>query len=328
MDKPLITVIIPVYNAAGYLQRSLDSVSLQTYRELEIITVDDGSKDESLSILESYAAQDHRFRVIHKENGGSSSARNAGLKVASGDYVGFMDADDYIESDMYENLLRAYDEDADADVTQILSCEEDESGRQVKAFGEGFDTSESFSGREFFRTLLLHTGDSSFCTKLFRRDFIEGFSFSEGRLNEDFELLVKMSEEIRSLHACRKPGYHIILRSQSNTRGDYNQSFYENVMENAEKMLALTSEKYPDLKAEAIHFYLMQAMWFLLHIPSAEMRDDNRLYTSVMKRVRQYRGSIGKDPYLQPKAKRNLLILAYLPARTIKKMHESIKGRS
>ena len=324
MVKPLITVIIPVYNAAKYLQRSLDSVTLQTYRNLEIITVDDGSKDESLSMLESYAAQDPRFRVIHKENGGSSSARNAGLKAATGDYVGFIDADDYIESDMYENLLNAFEEDADADVTQILSCEEDEDGTQIKAFGEGFDNSESLSGRDYFRTLLLHTGDSSFCTKLFRRDFFEGFSFSEGRLNEDFELLVSMSEKMRSLHLCRKPGYHIILRAQSNTRGDYKQSFYENVMENAERMLTLTAEKYPDLKEAAVHFYLMQAMWFLLHIPADEMRNDNTLYTSVMKRVKQFRGSISKDPYLQPKHRRNLMILAYLPAKTIKKMHEKM----
>jgi hypothetical protein len=225
---------------------------------------------------------------------------------------------------MYENLLNAFEEDADADVTQILSCEEDEDGTQIKAFGEGFDNSESLSGRDYFRTLLLHTGDSSFCTKLFRRDFFEGFSFSEGRLNEDFELLVKMSEKMRSLYVCRKPGYHIILRSQSNTRGDYKQSFYENVMENAERMLKLTADKYPDLKDAAIHFYLMQAMWFLLHIPSDEMRSDNALYTSVMKRVKQFSGSIGKDPYLQPKHRRNLMIFAYLPAKTVKKIYEKL----
>ncbi|MCR4792629.1 MAG: glycosyltransferase [Lachnospiraceae bacterium] len=327
MDKPLISIVIPVYNAAKYLERSLDSVVLQTYRNLEIITVDDGSKDESLNILESYAAQDSRFRVLHKENGGSSSARNAGLKIATGDYVGFIDADDYIESDMYENLIDAFDEDADADVTQILSCEEDEDGKIIKAFGEGFDASESFSGKEFFRTLLLHTGDSSFCTKLFRRDFFKGFSFSEGRLNEDFELLVKMSEKMRSLHVCRKNGYHIILRTQSNTRGDYKQSFYENVMENADRMLVLTGEKYPDLKEAAVHFYLMQAMWFLLHIPADEMNADNALYAGVMKKVKSFRGTIGKDPYLQPEHKRNLLILAYLPAKTVRKLHGRLKKR-
>ena len=325
MDKPLVTIVIPVYNAAKYLERSIGSVRNQTYENLEIITVDDGSKDESLQMLNGYAAQDPRLKVISKENGGSSSARNAGLKAATGKYIGFIDADDYIEPDMYMNLLTALEGDFDADAAQILSCEEDESGNVIKVFGEGFDEAESFSGREFFRSLLLHRGDSSFCTKLFRKEFFEGFSFSEGRLNEDFELLVNMSSSIRKLIAVRKPGYHIILRGQSNTRGAYKQSFYENVMENADKMLELTERKFPEYQKDAIHFYLMQAMWFLLHIPSDEMTKDNALYTSVMKKVKAFRGNIPGDKYLSGKHKRNLILFAFFPARLIKKTHERLK---
>ena len=325
MDKPLLSIVIPVYNAASFLERSIGSVRNQTYENLEIITVDDGSKDESLQMLNGYATQDPRLKVISKENGGSSSARNAGLKAATGKYIGFIDADDYIEPDMYMNLLTALEGDFDADAAQILSCEEDESGNVIKAFGEGFDEADSFSGREFFRSLLLHKGDSSFCTKLFRKDFFEGFSFSEGRLNEDFELLVNMSSSIRKLIAVRKPGYHIILRGQSNTRGAYKQSFYENVMENADKMLELTERKFPEYQKDAIHFYLMQAMWFLLHIPSDEMTKDNALYTSVMKKVKAFRGNIPGDKYLSGKHKRNLILFAFFPARLIKKTHERLK---
>jgi glycosyltransferase involved in cell wall biosynthesis len=193
MENALISIIIPVYNAAKYLERSLGSVLKQTYRNLEIITVDDGSKDDSLKLLNSFAASDSRVKVIHKENGGSSSARNAGLKISTGEYIGFIDADDYIEYDMYENLARLLDEDPKADVSQILSCEENENGELIKAFGDGFTDEEQQTGRDFFRALLLHRGDSSFCTKLFRREFFEGFSFPEGRLKEDFDLLVKMS---------------------------------------------------------------------------------------------------------------------------------------
>ena len=211
------------------------------------------------------------------------------------------------------------------DKCKILSCEEGEAGSIIKAFGNGFDDADSFTGREFFRSLLLHRGDSSFCTKLFRRDFFKDFAFSEGRLNEDFELLVKMSESMRSLHVCKKPGYHIILRAQSNTRGDYRQSFYENVMENADRMLDMTRVKYPDLKKEAVHFYMMQAMWFLLHIPAEEMNPDNALYVRVMKKAKEYRKTVFADPYLQGKHKRNLIILTYLPARQIKRLHSAMK---
>ncbi len=325
MDNPLISIVIPVYNAAEYLERSIGSVRKQTYEKLEIITVDDGSKDDSLKILEGFASEDPRIKVISKENGGSSSARNAGLKAATGKYLGFIDADDYIEPDMYENLLNALDNDFDADAAQILSCEEDEEGRIIKAFGEGFDEAQCLSGREYFRSLLRHKGDSSFCTKLFRKDFFEGFSFSEGRLNEDFELLVNMSSSIRKILTVRKPGYHIILRSQSNTRGTYRQSFYENVMENADKMLEITDRKFPEFKEDAIHFYLMQAMWFLLHIPSDEMKKENGLYTSVMKKVKAYRKYILPDEDLSGKHKRNLILFAYFPARLIKKTHERLK---
>lgn len=325
MGNALISIIIPVYNAAGYLERSLGSVRAQTYTNLEIITVDDGSKDDSLKMLNSFALSDSRIKVISKENGGSSSARNAGLREATGEYIGFIDADDYIEPDMYENLAKVLDEDPNADVSQIQSCEEDENGEKIKAFGEGFLAYEEFTGREFFRALLIHQGDSSFCTKLFRREFFEGFSFSEGRLNEDFELLVNMSEKMNLLKVCKKPGYHIILRGQSNTRGDYKQSFYENVMENADRMLALTAKNYPEFKEEAAHFYLMQAMWFLLHIPVSEMNRGNELYTKVYKKVRAHRSFIRRDPYLIKKYRRNLLIFAYLPAKSVKKLYGMLK---
>ncbi len=325
MDKPLLSIVIPVYNAARFLERSIGSVRNQTYENLEIIVVDDGSKDESLQILNAFASEDPRIKVLTKENGGSSSARNAGLKAVTGRFIGFIDADDYIEPDMYENLLAALDADYDADAAQILSCEEDESGKIIKAFGEGFDDADSFTGREFFRTLLLHKGDSSFCTKLFRKEFFEGFSFSEGRLNEDFELLVNMSSSMRKVLNVKKPGYHIILRGQSNTRGAYKQNFYENVMENADKMIELSERKFPEYRSEAIHFYLMQAMWFLLHIPSEEMTKDNALYTSVMSKVKEYRGHIWGDGNLSGKHKRNLILFAYFPAKLIKKTHERIK---
>jgi len=325
MENALISIIIPVYNAAKYLERSLGSVLKQTYRNLEIITVDDGSTDDSLELLNSFAASDSRVKVIHKENGGSSSARNAGLKISTGEYIGFIDADDYIEYDMYENLARLLDEDPKADVSQILSCEENENGELIKAFGDGFTDEEQQTGRDFFRALLLHRGDSSFCTKLFRREFFEGFSFPEGRLNEDFDLLVKMSEKLELLKVCREPGYHIVLSTQSNTRGAYRQSFYENVMENAEKMLALSAKKYPGLKEEAAHFYLVQAMWLLLHIPVSEMNRDNKLYTKVYGNVKSHKRFIRRDPYLTKKQRRNLLIFAYLPAKSVKRLFGIIK---
>ena len=102
---PLISVIIPVYNVQDYLARCLDSILAQTYQNLEIILVNDGSKDNSGAICDEYAARDDRVQVIHKENGGLSTARNAGLDLAAGEYLSFIDSDDWIASDAYEHLM-------------------------------------------------------------------------------------------------------------------------------------------------------------------------------------------------------------------------------
>ncbi|MEH7136024.1 glycosyltransferase, partial [Priestia megaterium] len=102
----LISIIVPVYNAEKFLPKSLESLQNQTYTELEIILVNDGSNDGSAAICEHYASKDKRFVVIHKENGGVSSARNAGLKRVTGKYVGFVDPDDWIEPNMFKRLYQ------------------------------------------------------------------------------------------------------------------------------------------------------------------------------------------------------------------------------
>ena len=112
----LISIIIPVYNAAGYIEESLRSVLAQTYKNIEVILIDDGSTDGSGEICDAWAKKDDRIRVIHKPNGGVSSARNAGLLSAGGDYIGFVDADDIIEPAMYEQLVTRIGD------AQLISC--------------------------------------------------------------------------------------------------------------------------------------------------------------------------------------------------------------
>lgn len=118
-QTPIISIIVPVYKVEKYLKRCIDTIINQTYKNLEIILVDDGSPDNSGNICDEYAKKDGRIKVIHKENGGQSSARNAGLDIAKGEYIGFVDSDDYIDEEMYEKLIKiALDTDAD-----IVECE-------------------------------------------------------------------------------------------------------------------------------------------------------------------------------------------------------------
>ncbi len=118
MKKPKISVIIPVYNVEKYLQKCLDSVVNQTLKELEIIIVNDGSTDSSLSIAEEFAKNDSRIKVVNKENGGVSSARNAGLRDVTGEYISFIDSDDWIDKTMYEKMYEA----GQSEDTDIIVC--------------------------------------------------------------------------------------------------------------------------------------------------------------------------------------------------------------
>ena len=135
---PQVSIIIPVYNSEPYLRRCLNSIQAQTLKEWECICVDDGSTDGSGAILDEYVARDERFVVIHKENGGVSAARNAGMEIARGEYIGFSDHDDWMEAETYELALNAARR-ADADLVQWAFVAEGKNGNKPsKELPEGF----------------------------------------------------------------------------------------------------------------------------------------------------------------------------------------------
>ena len=105
--NPKISIIVPIYNVEKYLPKCIDSIINQTLENIEIILVNDGSTDSCAEIIESYANKDNRIKVIHKKNGGQSSARNMGLDIAKGEYIGFVDSDDWLHYDMYENMYKS-----------------------------------------------------------------------------------------------------------------------------------------------------------------------------------------------------------------------------
>lgn len=121
----MVSIVVPVYNVEKYLKRCVESILSQTLRDIEIILVDDGSKDDSPRICDEYAKKDARIKVVHKKNGGLSSARNAGIKIATGQYIGFVDADDSVVPEMYEIMLQAIKREAVdfvmADYTRVLT---------------------------------------------------------------------------------------------------------------------------------------------------------------------------------------------------------------
>lgn len=125
---PKISIIVPVYNVEKYLEKCVRSILAQTFTDFELILVDDGSPDSSGAMCDQFAEQDQRVKVIHKENGGLSDARNAGIEIATGEYLGFVDSDDYIADDMYELLYtNIVKEDADLSICGIYDVYEGKS---------------------------------------------------------------------------------------------------------------------------------------------------------------------------------------------------------
>ena len=125
MYKPLISIIVPIYKVEKYLKKCIQSIMNQTYLNFELILVDDGSPDDCPMICDNYAKLDNRIVVLHKQNGGLSDARNAGLDVARGEYIGFVDSDDFIANNMYEKLLSGLlAEDADMAVCNFSYVDE------------------------------------------------------------------------------------------------------------------------------------------------------------------------------------------------------------
>ena len=176
----LISVIVPVYNVEPYIAECIESIQNQTYKNLEIILVDDGSKDNSGDICDQYASYDERIKVIHQENGGLSAARNAGIEVAKGDYIAFVDSDDYIGQTMYEDLLHLLKEHS----LDMIGCSvfRDKSGTIIEGCND--EQLEIYEKDDALR-LAMHDEFTSVWNKLYKQDIVKDIRFPVGRKFED-----------------------------------------------------------------------------------------------------------------------------------------------
>lgn len=322
MGTKKISVIVPVYNSINCLERCVRSLCAQTYCELEILLVDDGSTDGTGELCERLAAEDGRIVVRHKENGGASSARNVGLSIASGDYIGFADSDDYVDSYVYEELAHAL-ETGKYHVAQISRDEVDEEGRRLPDVCVPPEKERFCDAETFIKELLLHRGDSSFCTKLFPREIFANHRFPEGELNEDFRLLLEILQEIPGIVILPKQGYHVVCRMESTTRKRTKDSFsrvFLDIVENADMVQELVDRKYPALHEYAVRFNLYQRLDYMLHVPLSQMKGENVFYQKVKKYLRRHVGDTIQNPYLTGKNKAYLLLLTAAP-RTVRGVH-------
>ena len=212
-NLPVISIIVPVYNVKDYLERCVASILCQTYKNIEVILVDDGSTDGSGELAEEIAKRDERVKVLRKKNGGVSSARNVGIENATGKYIGFVDGDDYIDPDMYEflyNLIAANN----ADITCCGMIKDD--GKTVSVNSCCSET-EVYENYEALRLLAEEKVFAiSACDKLFRCEIVKGIKFNENiSYGEDFLFCFAMFESCKKIAFCNKQCYHYYMREGS-----------------------------------------------------------------------------------------------------------------
>lgn len=338
MQTPLISVIVPVYNIMEYLPRCVDSICAQTYFNLEIVLVDDGSTDGTGVLCDELAKKDERIRVYHKENGGSSSARNLALTKVRGEYIGFVDSDDYISENMYQCLYEGIVK-YDIRVAQIGRDEIDEQGNRLPNICEPPVKDEVIGHKEFLRELLMHRGDCSFCTKLFHRSVLDGKKFPVGALNEDFHFLIELLPEIGQIVSLPPQTYHVFYRMGSNSRKKDKEQFsrvFADSVVNADAVRSMVEQELlskgekadksdVELGKIAFRFWVFQRLEYMLHIPISQMNRNNVFYGNVVRGLRQnwLKGLV--NPYLTVKNKLYMMLFVIAP-KGVRKLHRWIKG--
>lgn len=204
---PIISIIVPVYNVECYIERCVDSLINQSFNDLEIILVDDGSQDKSGIICDSYIQKDSRIRVIHKDNGGLSSARNAGINIAKGDYIGFVDSDDWVAPFMFEylyTLIINYSAEI-ASISYVLSDSKTVLDKNKRYYVNVFNRQQALH-YYLYIGMKKRIADYSVCIKLYSKSLFNNIKFPEGQIYEDvvtnFRLLQLCNRYVKSTRQC------------------------------------------------------------------------------------------------------------------------------
>ena len=320
MSSPLISVIVPVYNVELYLPKCVDSILAQTYQNLEIILVEDGTKDRSGEICDAYAAKDPRIKVIHKENGGLSSARNAGMDVARGEYFGFVDSDDWIEPETYETLMelaRKYDADL------VCGGRYDVDGATgERTIGLCPQKEECISAMEMLgRVFIWDNCDSAAWDKLYRRHLFDEIRYPLGMVSEDIAIFYKLMEKANRVALCPKPLYNYLHRENSITTAKLSEKTFH-YPGHTEVIYPYICQYHPEVKQQARFLRVRGIAYAMMSIDLAGREAWQQYadyYARMKKEMQSHVGFLLTSPYHGKKERLVHLLLAAGLYRHLKK---------
>ncbi|PYG89473.1 glycosyltransferase involved in cell wall biosynthesis [Ruminiclostridium sufflavum DSM 19573] len=297
--KPMISVIVPVFNVEKYIRTCIESIAGQTYKNLEIILVDDGSEDSCGQICEEYAKKDRRITVIHKSNGGLSDARNTAIDRAGGEYITFVDSDDSLEYDYIEylyNLIERYS--ADISVCNIN-----------RIFEGGFreeniisDIQSEYSPQEALEQMLYQKlFDVSACAKLYKAELFAGIRYPKGKYYEDFATTYLLFDKCAKIAYGALPKYNYLIRENSITTSQFSQKRME-LIDISQQMLDFISAEYPDIRRAAISRFISANFQIYLQTPR-----DKKLFVEekarIIDNIKKYRKTVLFDSKTRRKNK-------------------------
>ncbi|MBR5564884.1 MAG: glycosyltransferase family 2 protein [Roseburia sp.] len=309
-NKPLISVIIPIYKAEKYIEKCVKAVQNQTYQNLEIILVDDGSPDESGVICDRLATEDSRIRVLHKENGGAATARNAGLDVMTGAYIAFVDADDYMELNYIETLYHTLSE-TNAQVAICSFKTIDEAGNPVSIdslhdessdeniFVADTDTIEVFTGNEIIlQDLQGHWEHVAPWGKLYQADLFEGVRYPKWPAYEDEPVFIRVFDKVETAAASKDRLYYYVQHAGSLMNTAYSEKQRSTTIKMWHERIEYYSDNVP--RHNAIRNCVLQAFvaWnvLFLSLHAHEMTKEQKL--ELKREIRRYFTCLFKSPHL------------------------------
>ena len=305
VSNPLISIIVPIWNVEKYLDKCVESMINQTYQNLEIILVDDESPDNCPKMCDEWAKKDNRIRVIHKKNGHISDARNAGLNIATGKYITFIDSDDYIEPNyiefLYNNLI-----ENDADISM---------GKHYvryprKTLNTGSGNIYVVNPHDCLEKLLYGEDfDVSAWAKLYKKELFDEIRFPKGRIFEDAATTYKLIDKSKKIVLNSQPIYNYIMRKNSTINDEFKESMFELITSTTE-MTDYVINKYPDLK-KACNRRNMYAYLSTLTQLAKSKRQKKEYRIRLMNYIKANREEVLKDKRI-PKRDRFSLLSTYL----------------
>jgi glycosyltransferase involved in cell wall biosynthesis len=255
----ILSIIVPVYNVESYLEKCIESILNQTFKDFELILVNDGSTDKSFKIIKKYSRIDNRIRYITKKNGGLSDARNTGIELATGNYITFVDGDDYIEQHAYELMFDSIAKSG----AEITTCGRFDiiDGKKHKKFC--LSNEQSWTSNEAIRKLLMDDSiDSSVCDKIFKKDLFKEVKFPYGKLSEDLFVTVKLIQKANKVHHIGKPLYNYNHRDGSITKSEFKKNHLD-ALEAVKKMEDFFLNEKILLKKELLHFKVKITLYLM-----------------------------------------------------------------